>query len=88
MSDIRGGDQSDTAPVREVIKPSETGLLVDFFDGNQIADQVTYLLQNPMERYRLSKVTRDFVIRNYQLEKICLAKQKLWVGAVIGKPSS
>jgi glycosyltransferase involved in cell wall biosynthesis len=31
---------SDTAPVREVIRHGENGLLVDFFDGAQIVDAV------------------------------------------------
>jgi glycosyltransferase involved in cell wall biosynthesis len=38
---------SDTAPVREVIRHGENGLLVDFFDGTQIVDAVLKVLADP-----------------------------------------
>lgn len=37
---------------------------------------------------QLGELARDFVIQNYELEKICLVKQMLWVCAIIGKASS
>ena len=73
---------SDTAPVREVIKHNETGLLVDFFDMNTLAEQVTYLLKNPAERYRLGELARKLILQQYDLENVCLKKQKLCVDAV------
>ncbi|WP_331351721.1 glycosyltransferase, partial [Cellvibrio sp. UBA7671] len=74
---------SDTAPVREVIKHNETGLLVDFFDVNAIAQQVSYLLRNPKERQRLGEIARGFIVRQYELKTICLPKQELWVRELI-----
>jgi hypothetical protein len=38
---------SDTAPVREVIRHRENGLLVDFFEGSQIVDAVQKVLADP-----------------------------------------
>jgi glycosyltransferase involved in cell wall biosynthesis len=38
---------SDTAPVREVIRHGENGLLVDFFDGSRIVDAVLRVLAEP-----------------------------------------
>jgi len=70
---------SDTAPVREVIKHNETGLLVDFFDANALSEKVSYLLENSNGRKRLGGSAREFVIRNYDLKTICLSKQELWV---------
>ena len=70
---------SDTAPVREVIKHNETGLLVDFFDVKTLAEKVSYLLENSKGRQRLGGLAREFVIRNYDLKTICLPKQELWV---------
>ncbi len=75
---------SDTAPVREVIKHNETGLLVDFFDVNAIAGQVTYLLNNPVEKYRVGEMARGLILQKYDLEKMCLPKQKLWVKVALG----
>lgn len=75
---------SDTAPVREVIKHNETGLLVDFFDVDEIVEKASFLLKNSKERQRLGGSAREFVIRNYDLKNVCLPKQKLWVNAVLG----
>ncbi len=38
---------SDTAPVREVIRHGENGLLVDFLDGSQIVEAVKKVLGDP-----------------------------------------
>ncbi|WP_039917640.1 glycosyltransferase family 4 protein [Cellvibrio mixtus] len=70
---------SNTEPVREVIKNNETGILVDFFDQQEIVNNVTELLNNPKERKRLGDFARDFIFSNYDLESECLPKQKLWV---------
>jgi glycosyltransferase involved in cell wall biosynthesis len=70
---------SDTAPVREVIKHNETGLLVEFFDLNAIAEKVSFLLNNPTERQRLGESAREFVLRQCDLGGVCSSKQRLWV---------
>lgn len=72
----------DTAPVREVIKHNETGLLVNFFDVSAIAEQVTSLLKSSAERQLLGEIAREFVIQQYALETICLSRQRLWVDIV------
>lgn len=76
---------SDTAPVREVIKQNETGLLVDFFDVNAIAEKVSYLLGNSKERQQLGDVARNFVLQQHDLANVCLQKQKLWTNTVIAR---
>jgi len=60
---------SDTAPVREVIKHNETGLLVDFFDVNKIADQISSMLKNSKEEQRLGEIARELILQNYDLER-------------------
>ena len=70
---------SDTAPVREVIKHNETGLLVDFFDVNTIAEKASFLLNNPTERQRLGESASEFILRQYDFGGGCLPKQRLWV---------
>ena len=73
---------SDTAPVREVIKHNEAGLLVDFFDVNAIAEQVSFLLKNPVQRQRLVEIASDLVLQQYDLGSVCLPRQNLWVDVV------
>lgn len=74
---------SNTKPVREVIKHNETGMLVDFFDVQGIAEQVAHLLNNSQVRIGLGNAARDFVLRNYDLERNCLPKQKVWVESLL-----
>jgi glycosyltransferase involved in cell wall biosynthesis len=49
---------SDTAPVHEVIRQGENGLLVDFFDGKQLLDAVNKVLtdQSGMRAMRRAAV--------------------------------
>jgi glycosyltransferase involved in cell wall biosynthesis len=56
---------SDTAPVREVIRQGENGLLVDFFDGAQLVASIDKLLNDPtgaqaMKRAAMESVNERF----------------------------
>jgi glycosyltransferase involved in cell wall biosynthesis len=70
---------SDTQPLREAIRHGETGVLVDFFDHDAIADRVCELLDSPQERARLGGNARAFAVANYDLRTICLPRQLMWV---------
>lgn len=70
---------SNTAPVKEAIAHNETGRLVDFFDKEDLAAQVIDLLQDPIERERLGKAAREYAIKHYDLQSVCLPKQLEWV---------
>ena len=70
---------SDTSPVKEVITHNQTGRLINFFDLKNLVTQVVDLLQNPTERKRLGMAARDYAIRHYDLETVCLPKQLNWV---------
>ena len=70
---------SDTQPLYEAIKHNSTGLLVDFFDHDALADSVTRLLDDEDTRVRLGKAARKFAIENYDLVKQCLPKQIEWL---------
>jgi glycosyltransferase involved in cell wall biosynthesis len=72
---------SDTLPLHEAIKHDETGLLVDFFDHDALADSVTRLLDDEDTRVRLGEAARAFAIENYDLKSVCLPKQLQWVEA-------
>jgi glycosyltransferase involved in cell wall biosynthesis len=73
---------SNTAPVREAIRHGETGQLVDFFDPEALAQQVTALCAEPAERTRLGAQARAFAVDNYDLLSHCLPRQIDWVHAL------
>lgn len=66
---------SATPPVLEALKDGETGALVDYFDQKALVDRICALLDDPETRARYSAAARDFAIRNYDLETVCLPKQ-------------
>jgi glycosyltransferase involved in cell wall biosynthesis len=70
---------SDTAPLREVISHNDNGVLVSFFDVGALADAVLTLLGDEATRRKLGESAREFAIKNYDLESICLPKQIKWV---------
>jgi len=65
---------SNTEPVREVIIDNQTGLLVDFFDPAQLAEQVTRLLANPDLADELGNNARKLIEKKYALSE-CLPQQ-------------
>lgn len=73
---------SSTAPVKEVIKDGETGLLIDFFDTEALTKTVVDLLENGTQRRNLGAAARAFVQENYDLKQICLPRQLAWVDAL------
>ncbi len=66
---------SATPPVQEVLRDGETGALVDYFDGRALVDRICSLLDDPETRERYSAAARDYIIKNYDLETVCLPKQ-------------
>lgn len=65
---------SDTAPVQEVIKHHQNGLLVNFFKPEELASVVTTLLDNPALRQKLGQAARRTAIEKYDLKTVCLPK--------------
>jgi len=64
---------SDTAPVREVLN-DKNGLLVPFFDMEQLAQRVIEVLTYP-RRFRSIKVqARQTILDQYDLVRVCLPK--------------
>jgi len=53
---------TNTAPVREAVTHGETGMLVDFFDPDGVADQVIDILANPGAHARLGPAARAHVV--------------------------
>jgi len=74
---------SNTQPVRELIRHNDTGILVDFFDVQNLSDQVCQLLDDRPMRGKIGKNARAHIEKNYDLEKVCLPKQIKWVESLI-----
>jgi glycosyltransferase involved in cell wall biosynthesis len=64
---------ADTAPVREMIRHGENGLLVDFFDVEGLAKTASDVLDNPAEFKRLGRAGVDMIRERYSLD-VCLPK--------------
>ena len=65
---------SDTAPVREVIRHGENGLLVDFFSPADLASAVVELLQDRERAAAFGVAARSTVQRTYDLD-VCVQRQ-------------
>jgi glycosyltransferase involved in cell wall biosynthesis len=63
---------SDTAPVREVIEHGRNGLLVDFFDPQQLAKTVCETLAHPDRFAALRQAARQTIVERYDFNNICL----------------
>ncbi len=61
---------SDTAPVREVIRHRENGLLADFFDVEALAATALEVLEDPLEFRALGEAAERTIAERYSLEVI------------------
>ena len=75
---------SATAPVQEVIRNEQNGLLVDFFDPGALADQVAKVLASPDDYRPLALAARQTVQKDYDLSEICLPRQLQLVEQLTG----
>jgi glycosyltransferase involved in cell wall biosynthesis len=74
---------SDTSPVREVISDNENGLLVDFFQPQQIAERVIEALNQPQQFTELRQPA-SHAIKRYSFEKGISAYTKI-IGVGVNK---
>ena len=58
---------SDTAPVTELIRSGENGLLVDFFSPQAIAEHIGQVLDHPTEMAQIRAKARETVLKHYAL---------------------
>lgn len=65
---------SDTAPVREVIRHGENGLLFPFHDTAALVETVCAALDDPEQGQRLRAAARQTVVEHYDLRQ-CLTRQ-------------
>lgn len=62
---------SDTAPVREMIRQGENGLLTDFFDSEALAEKANQVLQAPGDYQHLGRAGMEMIQERYSME-VCL----------------
>ena len=65
---------SDTAPVTEVIRDGENGLLTGFFDPKAIAGRVAEALAGGARIERIRAQARQDVVGRYDLRTQCLGR--------------
>ncbi|PSO49664.1 MAG: glycosyl transferase family 1 [Cyanobacteria bacterium SW_9_44_58] len=63
---------SATPPVKEVLRHNENGLLVDFFQTQQIVDAIDKVFADPDGMQRLRENARKTAVENFDLESVCL----------------
>jgi len=66
---------SRTAPVEEVVRDGENGVLFDFFSPGAIVENVERALKEPGAFKAMRERAREFVVENYDLESRCLPRQ-------------
>ena len=76
---------SATAPVQEVIRQGENGLLVDFFNPGELAETLVKALEKPDDYKELRRAARRTVQARYDLQSICLPQHLALIDAVASK---
>lgn len=72
---------SDTAPVREMIRPGQTGFLADFFSPQGIAEQTLQVLRDPGAFAHIRRNAHQFIRDRYSLEAVLPQLIDLYEGA-------
>jgi len=73
---------SGTAPVREMIRDGENGLLVDFFDTDAMAEKAIKVLQDPAAYRPLGRRAEEIIAEQYSLEAVLPKMLAMYDGAV------
>jgi glycosyltransferase involved in cell wall biosynthesis len=63
---------SDTAPVRDVVRHGENGLLVDFFDTEALAQTLAQVCRDPQGHRALGEAARRTVVQDYDRAGTCM----------------
>jgi glycosyltransferase involved in cell wall biosynthesis len=77
---------SATPPVQEVIRDGENGLLVDFFDGDSLAQRIGAVLADPTSHRPLGEAARRDAVEGYDLATVCLPRQLELVDRLVWLP--
>lgn len=72
---------SDTAPVTEVLRHRENGLLTPFFDHDALTDRLLDVLAAPGDFRPLREAARQTVVDAYDRDRVCLPAWLRWMQA-------
>lgn len=75
---------SDTDPVKELIKDGETGVLVDFYNVQQIARAIVRVLENPEKYTPMREAARRAIVEKYAAQDIYARKERMFAGDQAG----
>ncbi len=64
---------SDTPPVKEMVRHGETGILVDFFDVERLAEVASAVLDQPRDYRQLGQAGVELVRERYSVD-VCLPR--------------
>ncbi|NBC14161.1 MAG: glycosyltransferase [Gammaproteobacteria bacterium] len=73
---------SNTPPVTEVLEDENTGLLVDFFDRQGLADRIDRVLDHADRMQAMRARARQTVIAGYDLKTVCLPRHLALIEAL------
>jgi glycosyltransferase involved in cell wall biosynthesis len=71
---------SRTPPVEEVMANGRNGVLVDFFNADEIAARVDEVLGSSRDMSRMRERARKTVVEGYDLRRVCLPRQLKLLG--------
>ena len=69
---------SNTPSVSEVISNEKNGILTNFFDHEALALKIISVLENEQRRKKLGIAARSTIVREFDLNSVCLPKQIRW----------
>lgn len=75
---------SRTPPVEEILLDGKNGLLVDFFSVEEISTAVSRVLDDPSAFESIRAKARESIIREYDLQTVCLPRHIALVEKVLG----
>ncbi|MGB3208002.1 MAG: glycosyltransferase family 4 protein [Crinalium sp.] len=73
---------SNTAPVTEIIQDGINGLLVDFFDPQQICDRICEVLDHPTRMADIRTQARKTIVQSYDLNQL-LPQHLEWIQSFV-----
>ncbi|MGH8807704.1 MAG: glycosyltransferase family 4 protein [Noviherbaspirillum sp.] len=75
---------SRTAPVEEVIRDGENGMLADFFDAAEISKKIVTALAEPERHAEIRERARRTIVECHDLKTVCLPAHLRLVRRLIG----